>query len=95
MKFKPTIDAANEAIHLMRNLCESESILAEIEEIADLIVNCFDREGKVLICGNGGSGCDDQHSAEAFTGPIQKGSASIAGDCSNGSGAYQLFRMHK
>ena len=72
MKFKPTIDAANEGISLMRNLLESESILAEIEEIAGLIVNCFEHEGKVLICGNGGSGCDAQHFAEEFTGRFRK-----------------------
>jgi D-sedoheptulose 7-phosphate isomerase len=72
MKFKPTTDAANETICLMRNLCESESTLAEIERIADLITNCFEREGKVLICGNGGSGCDAQHFAEEFTGRFRK-----------------------
>ena len=64
MKFKPTIDAANETIRLMRDLCESESTLGEIEKIADLITKCFEREGKVLICGNGGSGCDAEHFAE-------------------------------
>ncbi len=72
MKFKPTIDAANEGIRLMRNLLASESILAEIEEIAGLIVDCFEHEGKVLICGNGGSGCDAQHFAEEFTGRFRK-----------------------
>jgi D-sedoheptulose 7-phosphate isomerase len=56
----------------MRNLLESESILAEIEGIVSLIVNCFEREGKVLICGNGGSGCDAQHFAEEFTGRFRK-----------------------
>jgi len=72
MKFKPTTDAANELIRLMRNLLESESILAEIEGIVSLIVNWFEREGKVLICGNGGSGCDAQHFAEEFTGRFRK-----------------------
>ena len=72
MKFKPTTNAANETIWLMRNLCESESTLAEIEQIADLITNCFEREGKVLICGNGGSGCDAQHFAEEFTGRFRR-----------------------
>ena len=72
MKFKPTTDAANEAIRLMRNLWENESMLAEIEKIADLIVDCFESEGKVLICGNGGSGCDAQHFAEEFTGRFRK-----------------------
>jgi len=72
MKFKPTTDAANELIRLMRNLLESESILAEIEGIVSLIVNWFEREGKVLICGNAGSGCDAQHFAEEFTGRFRK-----------------------
>src|SRR6266403_3387284 len=72
MRFKPTTDAANETIWLMRNLCESESTLAEIEQIADLITNCFEHEGKVLICGNGGSGCDAGHFAEEFTGRFRK-----------------------
>ena len=72
MKFKPITDAANEAIRLMRNLWENESMLAEIEKIANLIVDCFESEGKVLICGNGGSGCDAQHFAEEFTGRFRK-----------------------
>jgi D-sedoheptulose 7-phosphate isomerase len=72
MKFKLTTDAANGTIHLMQNLCESESTLAEIEKIADLIPNCFHDEGKVLICGNGGSGCDAEHFAEEFTGRFRK-----------------------
>src|SRR6516165_9569957 len=72
MKFKPTTDAANETIRLMQNLCESESTLAQIERIADLITECFARGGKVLICGNGGSGCDAQHFAEEFSGRFRK-----------------------
>src|SRR5215472_4835007 len=72
MKFKSTTDAANEAIRLMRNLCESESTLAQIEKIANLITECFNRESKVLICGNGGSGCDAAHFAEEFTGRFRK-----------------------
>jgi D-sedoheptulose 7-phosphate isomerase len=72
MKFKPTTDAASEAIRLMQNLCENESMLAEIEKIVDQIVDCFEGKGKVLICGNGGSGCDAQHFAEEFTGRFRK-----------------------
>jgi D-sedoheptulose 7-phosphate isomerase len=72
MKFKLTTDAANETIRMMQSLCESESTLAKIDKIADLITNCFEREGKVLICGNGGSGCDAEHFAEEFTGRFRK-----------------------
>ena len=72
MKSQPTTDAASETIRLMQNLCESESTLAQIETIADLITECFVREGKVLICGNGGRGCDALHFAEEFTGRFRK-----------------------
>jgi hypothetical protein len=68
MNSQPTTNGAKEAIRLMGNLCESESTLAQIEIIADLISDCSDGGGKVLICGNGGSGCDAQHFAEEFTG---------------------------
>jgi D-sedoheptulose 7-phosphate isomerase len=72
MNFKPTIDAANETIRLIRNLCENKSMLAEIEKIAAVITNSFEHGGKVLICGNGGSGCDAGHFAEEFTGRFRK-----------------------
>jgi D-sedoheptulose 7-phosphate isomerase len=72
MKFKATTDAANETISLMQHLCESQSTLAGIDKIADLITNCFQRDGKVLICGNGGSGCDAEHFAEEFTGRFRR-----------------------
>ena len=72
MKSQPTTDAAREVIRLMQNLCKSESSLAQIETIADLLTGCFDGGGKVLICGNGGSGCDAQHFAEEFTGRFRK-----------------------
>ena len=72
MNSQPTTNGAKEAIRLMENLCESESTLGQIEIIADLISGCFDGGGKVLICGNGGSGCDAQHFAEEFTGRFRK-----------------------
>jgi D-sedoheptulose 7-phosphate isomerase len=72
MKFKTTIDAATETIRLMKDLADSEPILAEIDRIVDLTINSFHGGGKVLICGNGGSGCDAQHFAEELTGRFRK-----------------------
>jgi D-sedoheptulose 7-phosphate isomerase len=37
-----------------------------ILEIATRLVSCFERGGKVLICGNGGSAADAQHFAAEF-----------------------------
>jgi len=39
-----------------------------IEECADLIFETFQKGGKVLICGNGGSAADAQHLAAEFVG---------------------------
>ena len=40
----------------------------EITQAATLITNCFIRNGKILICGNGGSAADAQHCAAEFVG---------------------------
>lgn len=42
--------------------------LAFLENAAKLLVDCFERGGKVLIAGNGGSMCDATHFAEELTG---------------------------
>jgi len=39
------------------------SKINEIKNIVEVIVNCYHNEGKVLICGNGGSAADSQHIA--------------------------------
>src|ERR1700751_4533628 len=72
MQFKQITDAAGEAIRLMKDLFESETTHTEIERIVDLLINSFQSRGKVLICGNGGSGCDAAHFAEEFTGRFRK-----------------------
>ena len=78
MKFKHTTEAASETIRLMAELRENESVLAEIEKIADLTTGALQQGGKVLICGNGGSGCDASHFAEEFTGRFRKDRRALA-----------------
>lgn len=39
---------------------------ADISEAAELLVNCFNDRGKVMLCGNGGSAADCQHIAAEF-----------------------------
>jgi len=78
MEFKHTTEAASETIRLMVDLCGNESMLAEIETIAELITDALERGGKVLICGNGGSGSDASHFAEEFTGRFRKDRRALA-----------------
>lgn len=43
-----------------------------ILDVAEVISSCFARDGKVLICGNGGSAADAQHFAAEFVGRFKR-----------------------
>ncbi|MBS0629891.1 MAG: SIS domain-containing protein [Verrucomicrobia bacterium] len=43
-----------------------------ILKAADLIAECFEKKGKLLIAGNGGSLCDAMHFAEELTGVFRQ-----------------------
>jgi D-sedoheptulose 7-phosphate isomerase len=45
-----------------------ERSLPELAEIATLLISCFRRGGKLLLCGNGGSAADAQHVAAELVG---------------------------
>ena len=57
---KSSIDSI---IQLKSNLSEDT-----IETIIKKIINCFDKNGKLIFCGNGGSASDSQHLAAEFIG---------------------------
>lgn len=40
--------------------------LDKIQDIIDAVVNCINKGGKILLCGNGGSAADAQHLAAEF-----------------------------
>jgi D-sedoheptulose 7-phosphate isomerase len=44
----------------------AETCAAQIVRAAEVLVGCFERGGKVLLCGNGGSAADAQHMAAEF-----------------------------
>lgn len=49
-------------------MLQSETGLKFIQTAAELIAECYERGGKLLIAGNGGSLCDAMHFAEELTG---------------------------
>ncbi len=59
--------SVSDAIAAIQYLKREES-LDFISNASDLIAQCFDRGGKLLIAGNGGSLCDAMHFAEELTG---------------------------
>ncbi|MBK8846652.1 MAG: D-sedoheptulose 7-phosphate isomerase [Bacteroidetes bacterium] len=44
------------------------ALIHTIEQVVTEITNCFKADGKLLLCGNGGSAADAQHLAAEFTG---------------------------
>ncbi|WP_457336454.1 SIS domain-containing protein [Rhizobacter sp. P5_C2] len=64
--------------HIQSNLREAQRALdallsdgpalASVEQAAALLIQVFERKGRVYSCGNGGSMCDAMHFAEELTG---------------------------
>ncbi|WP_367390048.1 SIS domain-containing protein [Lewinella sp. LCG006] len=56
------------SIELKQAMLADEGVIALIEQLTALCVNCFKQDGKLLFCGNGGSAADAQHLAAEFSG---------------------------
>ena len=65
MKIKKIIE---ESILIKKQLLQDERLLKEIEKAARYCINTFRKDGKVLLCGNGGSAADAQHIAAELSG---------------------------
>ncbi len=68
-----------------RELSEVLALLAEhdttVRRMADAIGDCFERGGKLLTCGNGGSASEASHLAEEFTGRYHRERRSLPAIC--------------
>ena len=56
----------NELLNRYPSLCECKD---DIENAAKAIIDCYEKGGKLLICGNGGSCADCEH----IVGELMKG----------------------
>lgn len=57
-----------QSIAVKQRLLTDEALLDRLAQVVELMVNCFQRDGKLLFCGNGGSAADAQHLAAEFSG---------------------------
>ncbi|EOI0631153.1 D-sedoheptulose 7-phosphate isomerase [Campylobacter jejuni] len=58
---------------------ESEILKGQIAKIGELLCGCLKKNGKILICGNGGSAADAQHFAAELSGRYKKERKALAG----------------
>ena len=56
------------SIATKQRLLSSDELLSRIEAFAETLVSCFNNDGKVFFCGNGGSAADAQHISAELTG---------------------------
>ncbi len=57
-----------QSIEVKQKILKNKTLLKTLQDVADKIITTFGHDGKVLLCGNGGSAADAQHIAAEFTG---------------------------
>src|SRR5688500_11550277 len=69
----PKLDSMQEIArrHLLKSIevkhAVAEKCTAEISAAASILIECLKNDGKILLCGNGGSAADCQHISAEFT----------------------------
>ncbi len=66
--FSTIIKNIQDALSIKQQLLTDEHLHLTISQIANLIIDCYRKKGKVLFCGNGGSAADAQHLASELSG---------------------------
>lgn len=61
-----------DSVKVKQDLLYNEPFLRVVASLADEIVNCINKGGKLVICGNGGSASDALHFAGEIVGRFQK-----------------------
>jgi len=61
-----------EAGELLDKCLNNEDFLKTVQDFSKSLVECFQSEGNLLVCGNGGSHCDALHFSEELTGRYRK-----------------------
>lgn len=70
-------DVLLESIQVKEEILRNQ--IGQIAEIAELMINCLKKDGKVIVFGNGGSASDSQHIAAELVGRFKKDRSALAG----------------
>lgn len=66
-----------ESVETKQALLTDELLLATLCDVVDRAVGCYQKDGKLLFCGNGGSAADAQHIAAELSGRFYKDRAPL------------------
>lgn len=89
MKITMQVLKENLTVHksLLEKVMADECLNNTICECAELICNCLERGGKILLCGNGGSAADAMHLTAEFVGNFYRPKQPQAAICLNTNAA--------
>lgn len=57
-----------ESLQTKQQLLDNTELIETLEQVSNLFIDCFNADGKVLFCGNGGSAADAQHISAELSG---------------------------
>lgn len=63
--------AIKESIKVKQDILDDKKLINLIRTAAEYCIECFGQDGKILLCGNGGSAADAQHIAAELSGRFQ------------------------
>jgi D-sedoheptulose 7-phosphate isomerase len=62
------INIIDESISVKKSILKDNKLIETINDVTNVIIDCYKNGGKVLFCGNGGSAADAQHLAAELSG---------------------------
>ena len=80
------LSSLREAQAALEALLADESAQQSIVQAATVLVQTFERKGRVFSCGNGGSMCDAMHFAEELTGRYRSDRAALGATAMSDAG---------
>tara|TARA_B110000438_G_scaffold111707_1_gene109612 strand:- start:36 stop:611 length:576 start_codon:yes stop_codon:yes gene_type:complete len=69
---KSITNIINQSAENFNNISNDPNIISAIHKIVNLIIDAFQKDNKLLLCGNGGSAADAQHIAAELSGRFMK-----------------------
>lgn len=77
-----------DSIVIKNSIYFNNELLEKINEIVNLIVECYSKDGKILFCGNGGSASDAQHLAAELSGRFYLDRPALFAEALNVNSSY-------
>lgn len=85
MKIRSSIQ---DSISLKESLLTEDGLIEKLETIITKILTCFNNDGKVLWCGNGGSAADAQHLSAELSGRFYMDRAALDSEALHVNSSY-------